>query len=75
MADMPKDLKAQIDKLEELFIVNTDKLKHISDHFVGELKKGLSEAGGTIVSRSSRWTGRKELTQIAHDSHLVHGFP
>lgn len=50
MADMPRDLKEQIDKLEELFVVSTDKLKHISNHFVGELEKGLSEQGGSIVS-------------------------
>jgi hexokinase len=53
MADMPKDLKEQIDKLEEMFVVPTDKLKHIADHFVGELEKGLSEKGGSIVSCSS----------------------
>ena len=49
MADMPTDLKAQIDKLEEQFVVTTAKLKEISDHFVNELKKGLSEEGGSIV--------------------------
>ena len=41
MADMPKDLKEQIDKLEDMFVVPTDKLKKISDHFVGELEKDL----------------------------------
>jgi hexokinase len=51
MADMPTDLKTQIDKLEDQFIVTTAKLKDISDHFVSELKKGLSEAGGSVVSR------------------------
>lgn len=53
MADMPRDLKEQIDKLEELFVVSTDKLKLISNHFVKELEKGLSEEGGSIVSRNS----------------------
>lgn len=52
MADMPRDLKDQIDKLEELFVVSTDKLKKISDHFVGELVKGLSVEGGSIVSHN-----------------------
>lgn len=52
MADMPKDLKEQIDRLEEMFVVNTDKLKAISNHFVKELEKGLSEEGGSIVSRN-----------------------
>lgn len=50
MADMPVDLKEQIDKLEELFVVPTAKLKEISDHFVKELERGLSVEGGTIVS-------------------------
>jgi hexokinase len=50
MADMPQDLKSQIEKLEEQFVVDTPKLKSISDHFVGELVKGLSKEGGSIVS-------------------------
>lgn len=50
MADMPRDLKDQIDKLEELFVVSTAKLKEISDHFVNELERGLSKEGGTIAS-------------------------
>jgi hexokinase len=49
MADMPQDLKSQIEKLEEQFVVDTSKLKAISDHFVGELVKGLSKEGGSIV--------------------------
>lgn len=53
MADMPRDLKEQIEKLEEQFVVSTEKLKHISDHFVNELEKGLSEQGGSIVSCTS----------------------
>jgi hexokinase len=52
-ADMPTDLKTQIDRLEELFMVGTDKLKAISDHFVKELEKGLSKEGGSIVGRTS----------------------
>jgi hexokinase len=51
-ADMPTDLKSQIDRLEELFLVPTDKLKQISDHFVSELKKGLSKEGGSIVGHA-----------------------
>ena len=49
MADMPRDLKEQIDKLEELFQVSTSKLKEISSHFTSELERGLSKEGGTIV--------------------------
>jgi hexokinase len=40
MADVPKDLKEQFDRLEEIFTVPTAKLKEITDHFVGELTKG-----------------------------------
>jgi len=48
MADMPRDLKEQIEKLEEIFVVPTKKLKEITDHFVKELEKGLSVEGGSI---------------------------
>lgn len=40
MADIPKDLLQEIKKLEELFTVDTAKLKQITDHFVSELAKG-----------------------------------
>ncbi|KAF2011936.1 hypothetical protein BU24DRAFT_425762 [Aaosphaeria arxii CBS 175.79] len=48
MADVPQDLLAQISRLEELFVVPTEKLKAISDHFVNELSKGLTTEGGSI---------------------------
>ena len=57
MADVPKDLLDQINRLEELFTVPTDKLKAITEHFINELAKGLSVEGGSIVrliSQSSR---------------------
>jgi len=69
------DLKTQIDKLEELFLVPTAKLKEISDHFVSELERGLSKEGGTIVGHSFKDWGCEALTVIAHDSDLVYGFP
>jgi hypothetical protein len=40
MADVPKDLIQEIQKLEQLFTVDTARLKHITDHFVSELEKG-----------------------------------
>lgn len=40
MADVPKDLLAEIKKLENLFSVSTEKLKYITSHFVKELEKG-----------------------------------
>ncbi|KAK0668288.1 putative hexokinase [Cercophora samala] len=46
--DVPKDLLKEIKRLEELFTVDTAKLKQITDHFVNELEKGLSKEGGTI---------------------------
>jgi len=41
MVDVPRDLVEQIRRLEELFSVDTAKLKHITDHFVSELEKGM----------------------------------
>lgn len=40
MADVPKDLLAEIRDLENLFTVSTEKLKAITSHFVKELEKG-----------------------------------
>jgi hexokinase len=40
MADVPKDLLQEIQRLEELFTVDQDKLKAITKHFVSELAKG-----------------------------------
>lgn len=40
MADLPRDLLDQINQLEQLFTVDTKKLKQITDHFVSELEKG-----------------------------------
>ncbi|KAF4926284.1 hexokinase [Colletotrichum tropicale] len=48
MADVPKDLLAEVQKLEQQFTVPTEKLKAISKHFISELDKGLSVEGGSI---------------------------
>ncbi|KIN04612.1 hypothetical protein OIDMADRAFT_115606 [Oidiodendron maius Zn] len=48
MADVPKDLLQEIQRLEELFTVDQTKLKAITKHFVSELAKGLSVEGGSI---------------------------
>ena len=50
MTDVPKDLLDQINRLEDLFIVPTEKLKEVTNQFVKELVKGLTVEGGTIVS-------------------------
>lgn len=47
-ADIPKDLLDEVRKLEEIFTVDTQKLKQITEHFVSELAKGLSVEGGSI---------------------------
>jgi len=39
--DAPKDLSKEIERLEQLFSIDTAKLKHITEHFVNELEKGL----------------------------------
>ncbi|KAK9449628.1 hexokinase-domain-containing protein [Limtongia smithiae] len=42
------DLTAEIKYLENLFVVDSTTLKAITEHFVRELEKGLSETGGSI---------------------------
>ncbi|KAF2244902.1 hexokinase [Trematosphaeria pertusa] len=48
MADVPKDLLDQINRLEELFVVDTAKLKEVTNQFVSELERGLREENSTI---------------------------
>lgn len=42
-ADIPKSLLGEIKALEEMLTVPTAKLKQITDHFVKELEKGMSQ--------------------------------
>jgi hexokinase len=51
MADVPKDLLDEINKLEDLFIVDAQKLKEVTDQFVSELERGLGQNDATIVRR------------------------
>lgn len=51
MTDVPKDLLDQINRLEDLFIVDGQKLKEVTNHFVSELERGLSQNDATIVRR------------------------
>lgn len=44
MADIPKDLLAEVKSLEEQFKVPPQKLKQITDHFVKELEKGMQRS-------------------------------
>ncbi|KAK3341673.1 hexokinase-domain-containing protein [Lasiosphaeria hispida] len=46
--DVPKDLLGEIERLEKLFTIDTAKLKQITERFVGELEKGLTNEGGSI---------------------------
>ncbi|TVY16186.1 Hexokinase [Lachnellula arida] len=48
MADVPKDLIQEIERLEKLFTVDATMLKKVTDHFITELDKGLSVEGGSI---------------------------
>ena len=41
-ADVPQDLRKEIERLEQLFSIDTAKLKEITHHFVNELEKGGS---------------------------------
>ena len=45
MADVPKDLLAQIKELERTFLVDGEKLKEITNHFVSELERGMDLEG------------------------------
>src|SRR3569833_2285046 len=54
MADVPKDLLAEIQTQEKMITVETAKLKEITDRYVGELEKGLRVQGGSIVSLDGR---------------------
>jgi len=49
MADNSKSLIEEVKRLEKLFTVLTKDLKRITEHFVNELKRGLSVEGGNIV--------------------------
>lgn len=51
MTDIPKNLLKEIKTLEEMFAVDTAKLKEITNHFVGELERGLTGEGGDIVRK------------------------
>jgi len=71
MADVPKDLLEAIADLEKLFIVDQDKLKQITDHFITELQKGLDKEGSNIPMNPT-WvmgypTGDEQGTFLALD--------
>ncbi|KAI9789054.1 MAG: hexokinase A [Peltula sp. TS41687] len=71
MADVPKNLLDQINELERIFTVDREKLKQITDHFVSELQRGLSENGATIAMNPT-WvmaypTGYETGTYLALD--------
>ena len=38
--DLPQNIVDELKRLDELFVVDTTKLKQITDRFVGELVKG-----------------------------------
>jgi hexokinase len=71
MADVPKSLLEAIGDLENLFIVDQAKLKQITDHFVGELQRGLDKDGANIPMNPT-WvmgypTGDEQGTFLALD--------
>ncbi|KAJ6260630.1 Hexokinase-1 [Drechslerella dactyloides] len=71
MHDVPKDLMDQIKTLEDLFSVDTQKLKFITERFKAELTKGLSKEGGNIPMNPtwvlSNPTGAETGTYLALD--------
>ncbi|KAI9833101.1 MAG: hexokinase A [Phylliscum demangeonii] len=71
MVDVPKRLMQQINELERLFVVDTEKLRQITSHFVSELERGLRENGATIPMNPT-WvmafpTGDETGTYLALD--------
>ena len=41
MAGLPQNLREQVERLEEMFIIPREKLKAITEHFLTELEKGM----------------------------------
>lgn len=76
MADVPKDLLDQINKLEDLFIVDAQKLKEVTDQFVSELRRGLGQDDATIVRFSPPTLCYVLIdARTADEYNLVHGLP
>jgi len=67
-------LQKEIEDLERLFTIDTEKLKKITDHFFHELEKGLTAEGGSIVSFPFSPPG-PPLTEPAHEPNMGHVIP
>jgi hexokinase len=65
MADVPKDLLAQIKNLEEIFTVPKETLQKVVTKFVKELEKGLAKEGSQIVSIRSQDTPKHMFANLA----------
>ena len=53
LTGIPEDRIQFLKQYEDWFTIEAPKLRQITDHFVKELEKGLSEEGGNIVSDRS----------------------
>jgi hexokinase len=62
MTDVPQDLLQQIKDFEEMFTVDTARLKKVVDHFVKELEKGQSLPFSICNSSSSDQENVMKLT-------------
>lgn len=49
LQDVAEFLIGDLKKFEDWFLLDSSKLKEITDHFVEELNEGLTEKGGNIV--------------------------
>lgn len=67
-ADLPKDLLNEVRKLEEIFTVDTAKLKEITNHFVNELAKGMCRLCvlTSIVPQANVWLHRSQCGRGQH---------
>ena len=71
MANIPKNLLEAIQDLERLFVVDTQKLKEVTEQFVKELQRGLDHEGENIPMNAT-WcmgfpTGDETGTFLALD--------
>ncbi|KAJ6150968.1 Hexokinase [Penicillium chermesinum] len=48
LEDMPEPLVKDLKKYDDMFTLDRERLRKITDHFVQELEKGLSKEGGSI---------------------------
>lgn len=73
---VPENLVRDLKQFEDWFTVDSDGLKHVTDHFVRELEKGLTYKGGSVVSNfrpKSPLTINADLDRVLYSQCLSPG--